>query len=331
MDETSDRRGFLRGLALRAARGAHEAASVVGPAGLRPLLSGIAPAPAEVEDEAAALPEAAEPARPPAAPALRCATLEELLVYAEAEGLTGRRDAVAALARPSVRLTPAGPDDDVDAWLGGTDVVLDEPPSWGGGLLTHLAQIDLGAPALAGLPLAGAGQLLLFWDTVRAPSGLQPGAEEAARAVVVEVPQFPPDGGEPMRLTAELTLPRVWSAPVQALGLDDDEHEGYVRLRRRLAEVQGVETEDGAGAAVAYHRLFGYPNETTGTMPAACELTDRGLDADAPGLDAEVDAAAGRWQLLAQLSLGASGRVYFWIDADDLAAGDLTRIRVIPR
>ena len=55
-----------------------------------------------------------------------------------------------------------------------------------------------------------------------------------------------PGGATPTtRLSVELTLPRVWAAPVQALGLDPIEHDGYLRLRRLVATMQDVEFDDG--------------------------------------------------------------------------------------
>jgi hypothetical protein len=136
-----------------------------------------------------------------------------------------------------------------------------------------------------------------------------------------------------------MTLPRVWAAPVQRLRLDALEHDGYLKLRRRIATLQDVELDDGLGAAIAYHRVLGYPNETSGLMPLMCELTSAGYDADElDGVAEDFGERATRWRLLAQLTVdeegpwnlgGLGGRVYFWIDEDDLRAQDFTRVRAI--
>jgi hypothetical protein len=157
---------------------------------------------------------------------------------------------------------------------------------------------------------------------------------------VLHVPT--PGGAAPAtRLSVELTLPRVWAAQVQALGLDPVEHDGYLRLRRRIAAMQDVELDDGFGRPIAYHRVLGYPNETGGLMPITCELTASGRDAtDLGAADDDVGARAGRWRLLVQLTAGAegpwnlggeAGRLYVWITDEDLRAGDFSRVRAIAR
>ena len=111
-------------------------------------------------------------------------------------------------------------------------------PLWEGERLTLVAQLDLTDPALRDidLPLPIAGRLLVLWAAVRAPSGQL--AAHAGAARVLHVPT--PGGASPAtRLSVELTLPRVWAAPVQALGLDPVEHDGYLKLRRRIATMQG--------------------------------------------------------------------------------------------
>jgi hypothetical protein len=334
MEGASSRRGFLRSLMRESAKGATEASRLLNVPGF--------PAP---------------PRRPPppqpvraqrdqgvdrAKAATATVTIDELRDMAAEHGLEDHLDEIAALARHSVRLTtPTLQDDPVGAWLfEPTAGLLEESawPLWQGERLTLVAQLDLTDPALrdVDLPLPVAGRLLFLWAAVQAPSGQLAAHGGAGR--VLHVPS--PGGATPAtRLSVELTLPRVWAAPVQALGLDPIEHDGYLKLRRRIATIQDVELDDGFGRPIAYHRVLGYPNETGGLMPVTCELTASGRDAiDLDAADDDVGVRARRWRMLAQLTAGAegpwnlggeAGRLYLWITDEDLRAGDFSRVRAI--
>jgi hypothetical protein len=334
MEGASSRRGFLRSLVRESAKGATEASRLLNVPGL-PLPPRHPPPPQPVRRP--------DPDLDRAKAATGTVTLDELRDLAGEHGLEDHLDEIAALARHSVRLTtPTLQDDPVGAWLfEPTEGLLDESvwPLWEGERLTLVAQLDLTDPALrdVDLPLPVDGRLLVLWAAVQAPSGQL--AAHAGAARVLHVPS--PDGrpAPATRLSVELTLPRVWAAPVQALGLDPIEHDGYLRLRRLVATMQDVEFDDGFGRPVAYHRVLGYPNETGGLMPLTCELTASGRDAtDLDTADDDVGARAGRWRLLAQLTAGAEGpwnlggepgRLYVWITDDDLRAGDFSRVRAI--
>jgi hypothetical protein len=145
-----------------------------------------------------------------------------------------------------------------------------------------------------------------------------------------------------VELSTEMMLPRVWAAPVAVLMLDGEEQAAYIRLRERVAELQGVRVEDGDAEGVARHQLLGYPTETTGTMPLECELASRGLDRDTPPWEvpAEVLAASARWRLLLQLTADERGgvvlgvgceRLFFWIARDRLERQDFTEVWAIAR
>jgi hypothetical protein len=334
MEGASSRRGFLRSLMRESAKGATEASRLLNVPGF--------PAP---------------PRRPPppqpvraqrdqgvdrAKAATATVTIDELRDMAAEHGLEDHLDEIAALARHSVRLTtPTLQDDPVGAWLfEPTAGLMDESvwPLWQGERLTLVAQLDLTDPALrdVDLPLPVAGRLLFLWAAVQAPSGQLSAHGGAGR--VLHVPS--PGGATPTtRLSVELTLPRVWAAPVQALGLDPIEHDGYLKLRRRIATIQDVELDDGFGRPIAYHRVLGYPNETGGLMPVTCELTASGRDAtDLDAADDDVGVRARRWRMLAQITAGAegpwnlggeAGRLYLWITDEDLRAGDFSRVRAI--
>lgn len=341
-DDHSSRRSFLRDFMRQAAKGVSEATDAFG--GLPSL------APSELGEGTAELLMPPVAPRAPAQPTTRCLSRDELLALAAEEGLHGRDDALRRLARRSVRLTPLGPEEPEEragAWIGGVPSLdsLVTWPSWAAGQLGLVVQVDLADPALAGFDdadgwsLPGSGRLLVFYDTERVPSGLQAAQEGAARVLVEPEGTLAANGGQPLRLTGELTLPRVWSVEVQELDLSGDEHDAYDRVRDELAVRQGVEPDDG-GIATAYHRLLGHPDEATETMPRVCELTARGLDAEPPSqLDLVSDADAAHWRLLLQLTVeppldwqGEPGvRLYVWITAEQLAAGELDRVWAIPR
>lgn len=287
---------------------------------------------------AAAEQASAEAAPPPPlaqmAPVADPLTIAELLDLAAEEGLADRREAVRALARPSTLLTPTfgtAPDRSRigrRAETGRAD-----------GTLAAVADIDLADPALTGGALSAAGRLVVL---IVVPRGAA--IPRCSRAQVRVEPELLPEGelGSPVHLSTALTLPRVWAAPVQALDLDDAEHAAYVRLRARVAELQGVPLEDGDAEGVARHHLLGYPTETSGTMPLACELASRGLDPETPATDVPPDAVAAseRWRLLLQLSQDrGSGvtlapgvaRLFFWIAGDRLERRDFSEVWAIAR
>lgn len=189
---------------------------------------------------------------PPAARPARLTTLKELDRLAGECGL--RLDDVRALARVSVRLTPVR--ERTSSFLGGdAEVALD---------LAAVARV-----VTTGLPESGT-----LWCY-------------ADRVVVRDEPA---QGSVPLSLSAELTLPRVWAAPVQALGLSSDEATGWEELRARLAALQGVEPPPAPDHVM---RLLGYPEERTGDMPGLC--------------------GDGDWRLLLQLPAGDEKRRFVWV------------------
>lgn len=333
MTDHSSRRGFLRSIVRESARSATEAGK---------LLKATAPSPPTRRKEAA--PQPAGPVLQRAQFATRTVTEAELLELAGELGLEHRLDAVRELARHSVRLTtPTLGDHPAGAWLFEPAAgLLDEEawPLWDGERLTLAAQVDLGDPALRDidLPLPSDGRLLFLYAAIQAPSGELAAHAGAGRVLHVPAPFAP---APTARLSVELTLPRVWAAPVQALKLDPIEHDGFLKLRRRIATLQSVELDDGFGRTIAYHRVLGYPNETGGLMPLTCEVTAGGQDAVDVGLAPDdVGRRAARWRLLAQFTVavdgpwnlgGSAGRLYFWIDEDDLQAHDFSRVRTIAR
>jgi hypothetical protein len=319
MAAESSRRDFLRQLAGQVSRGAGGL--------MQQALSDVSPEPA-VEGWG---PEAAPRAIPAVAPG-RCASLDEACGLAEWAGLAGRRDEVLSICRWSLRLTP--PDN-------ASRLQLREPAEET--LRVDLAAVDaLGEPGL----LPRSGQL-----TLAASGDLTAAGSHGERIRPCEVRWSPSPGapggpaaiasGQPLELTPELVLPRVWSDPVQALELEFDELEAWERVRRRLAELQGTLPFDGISEPQSLHRLLGYADERRGNMPLVCEMLAHGIDlehepAAVHPRAAEFEAGAARWHLLAQCSddqrLGwywgpGDSRLYVWIHEADLAAQDFSRVR----
>ncbi len=125
------------------------------------------------------------------------------------------------------------------------------------------------------VPLPGSGRLIV---NVIVPRRVPIGP--CSRAQVRVEPDDTSERLEarPVELSTEMMLPRVWAAPVTALMFVETEQSAYIRLRERVAELQGVPVEDGDAEGVARHHLLGYPTETSGSMPLECELASRGLD-----------------------------------------------------
>ncbi len=256
-------------------------------------------------------------------------TVDELVRMAAELGLAGQQESLRALAEASVRLVPA-------AAGGGTGRSR---------LEQELVQIDLAEltslGVRSGLPVDG---LLRFqcdmWDQ----------AARWGRAHVVHVPE--PDeqissstdaASTPsfnrLQPSVELSLPRVWSASVEALGLDESQQESWQQLRRWLAGRQGVELFDDVDGVLVAHRLLGYPDERTGEMPLLCELLAADAEVDehpsVHPLTPRLAPLAGRWRLLLQVSAGDGliwpwsrryERLYFWIDEHQLEVGDLSGV-----
>jgi hypothetical protein len=326
----TDRRGFFRAALTQIAAGAAEAGS-----GLARAERPSRPA------AAAASPTARAPSTVRASPAGRCASLEDLMGLAADAGLAERSRDVRALVRPSARLiggdaTSVPAEGDVRPGLARALPLGATAPVRDGRALTLLADIalaDASVRGLAGLPAEG--RLLFFYDTAGKPSAAMGGHGDGAS--VIFVPATPETtaeamgttaGGQAAGLFAELALPRVWSAPVQELGLDAHERDAWEALRQALADLQGVELDEGTAADRALHRVLGYPDERRGTMPLLCELLARGHDVPNgyPDLNAagdEAQAGSRRWRLLLQLSAddtlgwswgGSRTRLYFWWD-----------------
>lgn len=331
MSDGSSRRAFLTRAWRDALQAAPKVTSAVLPGpGLRLPSSGAAQEPANPHTEFAAGGENVVVA----ASVPDTATVQELLDQATGTGLASRLEPLRELARPSARLTPVPAD-----FAPGRSCFWDPP-----------VQIDLAELAALGVPcgLPRDGLLQFHCDISDEGAGWRGPRDPRAQAVHVPESQLlatDPEAeawaGSPqaLRLSVELSIPRVWSAPVAALELDEAEQRAWQELRVWLAERQGVELFDQVDGRLAVDRLFGYPDERTGGMPLLCELLAQGVPVDGePGahpMAPTYEPLAGRWRLLLQLSASPAliwpwasryERVYFWIDRERLEAGDLSEV-----
>lgn len=358
MDGAGNRRGFLRDTLFSAARTTVDAATGVNSARTelkKTVLPGLYDRPDSAQhdtphsgDSQTGVPVARTRT---ATATSRVADHDDLVLLAQENGLGARSRELCAVARHSTRITlgehggvPGG-----QSRIGGSPSLPagHDWPTRQGQRLAFLAQLDLAvATSLeADSPLPRTGLLLLFYNLSHS-GGTE--AVDAGAAQIIHVgseeatdPGADPEpfvGSHQVRLSGETVLPRAWSASVRKLALTDEETKAWTALRTQLALHQGIADTEMSGQAL--HRLFGYPDETTGDMPLACELAARGLsregvypymNPDAPSAEPAVD----RWRLLFQLSadddLGCSWgenrrRLYFWITDEDLVAADFSRV-----
>lgn len=306
------------------------------------------------EPESAEDPESwAEPRPVQAKPSRRAASLDDLGRLCREVGLGARETDVLRLARRSLRLTLA---EKPRAELGGSRLggAPDLPPgfrwpTWQGDELVFVGQIRLEEVAALDPegPLPPRGLLLLFYDTVRQPSGLKPADRGSCRVVLYEgdpssLKPAPQRGWFiewPLELSLELTLPRSSSFLVEQLDLDPSEYAAWEKLRERLARLQGVALEEFVPKRYALHRLLGYPEELKHPMELDCQLASQGIDLsdEAAHVDPraeKLEPGAPEWRLLLQVSTDDEvgfywgdglGRLYVWIRERDLLKRDTAK------
>jgi Domain of unknown function (DUF1963) len=296
--DVSTRRGLLRVLARNASERLREVAPVLREArqSVEAFDLGAGDRSGHALETAWREDETPTPARAPVA----AVSVEALIELAHHEGL-GERDAeLRDLARRSLRMTSADP---VRA---GASILTSDRWTTAGGTDTLVAQIDLAAAAVHESGVPAQGWMVVFVG----PAGAEDtAAARTARGVVLDSPAEIGVGLEPMELGAELVLPRLWHESVQRLEFDDHEAEAYLRTRARVHELQGVEDDGDGGLSIAYHRMLGYPNETTGSMPSDCVAAS------------DDQLQPGQWRLLLQISVAARRRLYVWIRDADLRLG----------
>jgi hypothetical protein len=244
----------------------------------------------------------------------RCATVDELLAFAAEHALEPHAAAIAALAKFSWRLTSS----------------VEDAGSPSARVWSDLSKCDVDAQARRNMPLATLDRAACETAGMDLLDGLQAGFDATSVLdgawppvrcdALFDARSFSAAGrGTPVAAHRELVLPRAWSAPVQRLELTSAEHDGWERLRQRLAVAQGTELPQGDLQAV--HRLFGYPDERQGLMPQLCETATPDIPAD-------------RWVLVLQVTLEpvpavpmlhSPRRAYLWADGHAVHDHDVAR------
>lgn len=340
-----NRRAVLRHGFREAVRGVSEVTRQVNP--LAELLKKEGPAPRTAEPEPARPVRSEGPEIVPAEAASRKVSVEELLGRAAEGGLESRLGPVRSLARMSVRATvaEAGAGGNPSSWLGGEPGLGDAAwPELGGEPMPFVGRVELPAD-IEGCP---GGSIAVFVAAGgRGPEG------EPPRAAVVALPSTeepaaradPEQRATPLRLSHELQLPRVWSSPVREHGLSAEGRGAWESLRLWLAEEQGVIPFDKRPGVLGLHRILGNPDERSGDMPLLCEMRTAGVAElkRSPRGHPEWrghEEAAGRWRLLLQVTRdaataphfsGGDTRLYLLVPADDLSAGDFSRVEAVFR
>lgn len=212
--------------------------------------------------------------------------------------------------------------------------------------LSFLAQFVCAglAPYDSGHLLPGTGLLSFFYETGLQPWGFDPHDAGCARvfwfpdAAVLDKAPFPAGLPEearfPMRniqVTPALSFPDWDDFLIQYPDVSDDE--AFFAARQAL----GVPVPDDGS------KLLGWPDLLQNSMAAECELVSQGVNMggdimDIPRTVYKKAAQTGldRWQLLLQLeskedmdpelSFGDSGRLYFFLPREDLAARRFDRV-----
>jgi hypothetical protein len=308
--EASTRRGLFRSLAGQARRTAADRLPVLE----HPVRPDVARAPA--------IP-----------PARRALLIEDLLEIADEVGLGHRSAAIEHLTRTSFRIVERpGRERREDGHRIWGDRPRDERAA---GPVVDVARIDLSRlrslDAPSGLPATGMLEFGIHEDLLddsdaepfellspvvsfRDADNRRPTADGAPSGVVAAAT---------VELLPELCLPRLWTAWVQDVGLEEPEWTAWESLRSTLAERQGTRPFESETGTVVLHRALGYPDERVGQMRAVCD------EASA--------ATSSRWCLLLQLTIAGrpeyarlapdAERLYFWIAEDALRRADFTAVR----
>lgn len=254
-------------------------------------------------------------------------------------GLGMHAEALAAIARESIRLKPfEGPADDFGTRLGGRPAVPKdfEWPTWQERPLAFIGQLRLDeiAPRF-GLP--DRGLLSFFYDADEQPWGFDPKDAGGARVswfdhgelAISELPSSLPAwatlAGRPVRMSTEWTIPDGGAPEIEALGPIDSES---------LWSMQ-----DAIGEDETIHRLFGHPDVIQNEMRLEVAYASSGVYVGDPSgyvhpSADEFQRQALEWQLLLQVDsddllgtmFGDVGRIYYWIRSDHLAARDFDRV-----
>ncbi|NUP05849.1 MAG: DUF1963 domain-containing protein [Polyangiaceae bacterium] len=207
--------------------------------------------------------------------------------------------------------------------------------------LSFVGQISLTdvAPLASQSGLPTSGLLLFFWDAAECAWGQDPSESDRFRVVFVRQGERLRRATRPERLVAphryarvefepvavrpqrEVTLPFPRTAAARSLVTSDAEMQRYFDVYAKASKVWPAGREP-------YHRMFGHPDAIQGDMTRriAYALAGRSEEIDEAPLPAVEDDARA-FRLLLQVDDNSSmdtqwgsGRLFFWIREDDLAA-----------
>lgn len=268
------------------------------------------------------------------------------------EGLERVADALLSRTVPAIWLTTQETQEEVipigATRIGGRPDLPDDVgwPSWKGRPLAFLGQLNLSELfGMVGADVLPAnGHLYFFYDSEQETWGFDPNDEGSWSVIFADVsledlgreswPADLPDHGRFQACRVEtretLTLPPWESDTIQELDLTGEEGDSYVDLLDALAPEE------------ATHQLLGHPDPLQGDMALECQLVSNGIYCGDPsGYEdprrAELEAGVEDWRLLLQVESdenagmmwGDSGRLYFWIQTEDLLRRDFRRVWMI--
>ena len=263
-------------------------------------------------------------------------------------GLPSLTNTVLRLSRPAIRLHPDGrPDDRIDIGVskfgGSPDMPLSMPwPAWRDRPLGFVAQVNLTeiapyAPATGILPTSG--ELYFFYDLWEQPWGFDPKDRGGAKVIYVDgaAAQFQRRSAPPSTYNTVDPAPITASAITYSLDLSprsaQSEQLDLLVPDRDMRERYSEWWFDPSTECLPVHQLLGLPALVQGDMEIECQFASNGVYVgDTKALHdrrhEHMKASAVDWELLLQVDSddtlgtmwGDSGRIYFWIRRQDLAA-----------
>jgi uncharacterized protein YwqG len=255
---------------------------------------------------------------------------------------------LAALARPSIRITTTVADDTAIAagaskFGGAPDLPTQAAwPQWRGVPMAFVAQIRLAdvAPADVAHMLPPTGLLSFFYDAQQQTYGDKPTDAGGWQVLYIsndakDLHRQPLPAALPadarfqacaLSFATELTLPPQPSLEDPTLKLTSAETKAYEALLTDFP----VKNDQ----ATIHNRMLGYTNTLQDDMRLQCQLVTHGVTSISDPRAAALTPGANEWLLLLQvdsdehanMNWASVGMLYFWIPRDALAAKDFTRV-----
>lgn len=263
-------------------------------------------------------------------------TVQELTASLTRAGLEAHARELAALARPAIGidLRPCAQNSLTigASRFGGIPDLPDgfEWPVYRKRPLAFLGQIDLSAvPRVKRSALPRSGTLAFFYEVHSMLWGFDPKDRGCARVayfapttpLVRTMPPAKTTVWNPCELVFTLRVDLVDSGDLLFQSIEPALGESQLETYWKVLDAQ---------APRAYHHLLGHPQLLQNDMRLECQLATNGvyIGGARKALRKRASRAAADWELLLQLDenervgweWGTSGRIYFWIRKQDLAA-----------